>query len=208
MKTANPSKSDKIKEEFLELIRSTGRENIEEAIEYIDSIGFFSAPASASHHLAVEGGLAEHSVNTCRAALKVWEVMKELDPNSVFEVKRESIIIAALLHDVCKSDSYEKTLRRRKNELGQDEMMPGYKAVTPRLAIGHGERSLVMLLYNTGLDLSDEEMMAIRWHMGPWCLNFNSGEEGRMYDAAFDNPLVTIIHAGDLLASRILENRE
>lgn len=95
-----------IKEEVVELLRSTGRDNIDEVIDYIDSIGFFTAPASASHHLAVEGGLAEHSLNTCKAALKVWEGMKEIDPNSVFEVKRDSIIIAALLHDVCKSDSY------------------------------------------------------------------------------------------------------
>lgn len=208
MKPANSPKQDAIKEEFLQLLRSTGRENIEEVIDYIDGIGFFSAPASASHHLAVEGGLVEHSLNTCKAALKVWEGMKEIDPNSVFDVKRDSIIIAALLHDVCKSDAYEKAMRRRKNELGQDELVPGYKPVTPKLAIGHGERSLVMLLYNTGLDLSDEEMMAIRWHMGPWGLNFNSAEENRMYDASFDNPLVTIVHAGDLLASRILENRE
>ena len=195
------------KEEFLTLLRSTNREAIEEVIEYISSIGFFKAPASAAHHLATEGGLAEHSVNTCLAALKVWESMKELDPSVEYTVKRENVIIASLLHDVCKSDSYEKTMRKRKNEIGQDEMMPGFKAVTPSLPLGHGERSLVMLLYNTPIDLTDEEMLAIRWHMGPWGLNFNSGEEGRMYDAAFDNPLVTIVHAGDLLASRIIESR-
>lgn len=195
------------KEEFLTLLRSTEREAIDEVIEYLESIGFFKAPASAAHHLATQGGLVEHSVNTCRAALKVWESMIELDPGVEYQVKRENVIIASLLHDVCKSDSYEKTMRRRKNELGQDEMVPGFKAVTPRLPLGHGERSLVMLLYNTPIDLTDEEMLAIRWHMGPWGLNFNSGEEGRMYDAAFDNPLVTIVHAGDLLASRIIESR-
>lgn len=59
------------KEEFLTLLRSTNREAIEDVIEYISGIGFFKAPASAAHHLAVEGGLVEHSVNTCNAALKV-----------------------------------------------------------------------------------------------------------------------------------------
>ena len=29
----------------------------------IRALGFFDAPASKSHHLAVKGGLAQHSVN-------------------------------------------------------------------------------------------------------------------------------------------------
>lgn len=193
------------KKEFLEMLRSTGRDGVEEVIQYLEEIGFFKAPASAAHHLAEEGGLVEHSVNTCKSALAVYEGMKTLDSSLERVVKPENIIIAALLHDVCKSDSYEKSMRKRKNDLGQDEYVPGFRAVTPRLPIGHGERSLVMLLYNTPIDLTDEEMMAIRWHMGPWGLNFNSGEEGRLYDAAYDSPLVTIVHAGDLLASRIIE---
>lgn len=196
------------KDEFLEMLRSTGRDGVEEVIQYLEEIGFFKAPASAAHHLATEGGLVEHSVNTCRSALAVYEGMKALDTSLERVVTPANIIIAALLHDVCKSDSYEKSMRKRKNDLGIDEYVPGFRAVTPKLPIGHGERSLVMLLYNTPIDLTDEEMMAIRWHMGPWGLNFNSGEEGRLYDAAYDSPLVTIVHAGDLLASRIIERTE
>ncbi|MCD8386695.1 MAG: HD family phosphohydrolase [Bacteroidales bacterium] len=196
------------KEEFCELLRSTGRDGIDEVIEYLESVGFFKAPASASHHLAVEGGLVEHSVNTCRAALAIWESMSQFDTSLQFVVKRDNVIIAALLHDVCKSDSYEKSMRRRKNDLGQDEMVPGFKVVNSALPIGHGEKSLVMLLYNTSLDLTNPEMLAIRWHMGPWGLNFNSGEETRLYDAANDNPLVPIIYAADLLASRIIERTQ
>lgn len=196
------------KDEFLQMLRSTGRDGVEEVIQYLEEIGFFKAPASAAHHLATEGGLVEHSVNTCKSALAVYEGMKQLDSSLERVVSPNNIIIAALLHDVCKSDSYEKSMRKRKNDLGVDEYVPGFRTVTPKLPIGHGERSLVMLLYNTPIDLTDEEMMAIRWHMGPWGLNFNSGEECRLYDAAYDNPLVTIVHAGDLLASRIIERTE
>lgn len=188
-------------------MRSTGREGVEDVIEYLGKAGFFKAPASAVHHLACEGGLVEHSVNTCKTALAIWEAMKTVNPDLAYEVKRENVIIASLLHDVCKTDSYEKSPRRRKNELGQDETYMGFKAVDSPLPIGHGEKSLIMLLYNTPLELTDEEMLAIRWHMGPWGLNFNSGEEMRLYDGANDRALVPIVYSADLLASRIIERK-
>jgi len=194
------------KEEIARLLASTERDGVDETIEYLEEVGFFHAPASAAHHLAVEGGLAQHSLNTCRAALAIWEGMKALDPGLEYAVKRDNIIIASLLHDVCKSNSYQRSPRKRKNDLGQDETYMGFKAVDSPLPIGHGEKSLIMLLYNTSLCLTDEEMLAIRWHMGPWGLNFNSGEECRLYDGANDRPLVPIIYAADLLASRIIES--
>ena len=92
------------KEEFLELLRSTKRDGVEDVISDLENLGFFEAPASAGHHLNVEGGLVKHSINTCRAALAIWEAMKPLEPALETEVKRDSIIIASLLHDVCKSD--------------------------------------------------------------------------------------------------------
>lgn len=201
------AKDRNYKEEFVTLLRSTGRDGVDDVIDYLEEVGFFKAPASAAHHLAVEGGLVQHSVNTCDAALAVWEAMKPLDGSLEYAVKRENVIIASLLHDVCKSNSYEKSRRKRKDSLGNDEFYDGFKAVDSPLPIGHGEKSLIMLLYNTQIEITDEEMLAIRWHMGPWGLNFNSGEEMRLYDAAFSRPLVTIVHAADLLASRIVEER-
>ena len=50
------------KEEILELLRSTGREGIEDVIGDLEEWGFFTAPASAGHHLNIEGGLARHTL--------------------------------------------------------------------------------------------------------------------------------------------------
>ncbi|UKI24149.1 MAG: hypothetical protein L6U61_06975 [Bacteroidales bacterium] len=102
------------KEEFLELLRSTGREGVEGVIEDLEEQGFFTAPASAGHHLNTEGGLVEHSLNTAKAALAVWEGMKQLDASLETEVTRDSVIIASLLHDVCKSDIYFRSIKKRK----------------------------------------------------------------------------------------------
>ena len=52
------------KDEFIELLRSTNREGVEDLLEGLEKIGFFTAPASATHHLNIEGGLVQHSLNT------------------------------------------------------------------------------------------------------------------------------------------------
>lgn len=193
------------KEEFLELLRSTKRDGIEDVITDLEELGFFTAPASAGHHLNVEGGLVLHSINTCKAALATWEGMKPLEPSLATEVKRDSIIIASLLHDVCKSDIYKRSVKKRKNALGQWEDCEGYKVSYKDFPMGHGEKSVILLLCS-GLDLSDDEMLAIRWHMGAWGINMNSYEDERCYDTARAlYPLVSIIQTADGLAAAILE---
>ena len=59
-----------MKEEFLELLRSTNRECIEQLIEFIKSTDFFEAPASTRFHGNFEGGLLQHS-------LSVYNILKE-----------------------------------------------------------------------------------------------------------------------------------
>ncbi|MBR1595845.1 MAG: HD family phosphohydrolase [Phocaeicola sp.] len=198
----------KNKETFIELLRSTNREGVEGMIEDLEKIGFFSAPASAGHHLNVEGGLVQHSLNTCRAALMVWEGMKKLEPSLEGEVKRDSVIIASLLHDICKSDIYVRTVKKRKNSIGVWEDVEGYKVTYKSFPMGHGEKSLVLALYS-GMELTDAEMLAIRWHMGAWGVNMSSFEDQRNYDASrILYPLVTIIQTADGLAAAILERTQ
>ena len=84
------------KNEFIELLRSCKRDGIDDVINDLEEWGFFEAPASAGHHLNVKGGLVMHSLNTCKAALKVWEGMKELEPTLEKETPRESDILASM----------------------------------------------------------------------------------------------------------------
>lgn len=193
------------KEEFVELLRSTNREGVDDVIEELERLGFFTAPASAGHHLNTEGGLLLHSLNTCHAALAIWEGMKGLEPSLETEVKRESIIISTLLHDVCKSDIYKRSVKKRKNALGQWEDTEGYKVTYKSFPMGHGEKSLVVVLLS-GLELYDNEMLAIRWHMGAWGVNQNSFEDVRNFDTAQKlYPLVAIVHAADCMAANVME---
>ena len=118
---------------------------------------------------------------------------------------RDSVIIAALLHDICKSDIYVRSVKKRKNRLGQWEDSEGYKVSYKNFPMGHGEKSVVLALCS-GIELSDAEMLAIRWHMGAWGINLNSFEDVRNYDTAHKlYPLVAIIHTADTLAAAIME---
>ena len=195
----------KNQQEFENLLRSTGREGMDFVIEDLEKDGFFEAPASSGHHLNIQGGLCQHSLNVCKAGLMIWEGLKTLDPSGVNNVKRESVIIATLLHDVCKTDIYKRTVKKRKNKLGQWEDSEGYMVSYKDFPMGHGEKSVIMLLCS-GLELHDDEMLAIRWHMGAWGINMNSYEDQRNYDTARQKyPLCSIIQSADSLAAAIME---
>ena len=73
----------------LELLRSTGREGMEDMIIELEKMGYFTAPASSYYHLNVEGGLVQHSLNVYDAAMVVWEGMKQFRPKLGSEVTRK-----------------------------------------------------------------------------------------------------------------------
>ena len=197
---------EKNKQEFEDLLRSTKREGIDYVIGDLEHDGFFEAPASAGHHLNVAGGLCQNSLNVCHAALMIYEGMGKLDPASAGKVKRESVIIASLLHDVCKTDIYHRTVKKRKNKVtGMWEDSEGYGISYKKFPMGHGEKSVIQLLLS-GLALQDDEMLAIRWHMGAFGLNLNSYEDERCYDTArMEYPLCSIVQCADSLAAAIME---
>ena len=131
--------------------------------------------------------------------------MIELDNTLEAKLPKESIIIAALLHDVCKSDIYKKTIKRQKNANGQWVDMEGYDVDYSNLPLGHGEKSVIIAL-QAGLSLTKEEILAIRWHMHAWELPFHSYEAKSCLNVAKENtPLVTLIQTADGLSSSLLE---
>ena len=105
------------KAEFIRLLKSTQREGVDYVIEHLEEAGFFQAPASSTQHLNTEGGLVQHSLNTCKAALMLREQMIKMDNSLQKDLKEDSCIIASLLHDVCKTNIYKRTIKKRKNAI-------------------------------------------------------------------------------------------
>lgn len=177
------------KKKFFELLRRSNRPSIEEVLTELENIGFFEAPASRKDHLAYQGGLFQHSLNVYTMSMTLYNQLKALKPD--LEIQEESIIIASLLHDVCKADRYTMTDN-------------GTYVKNYNLPIGHGEKSVIMLL-KWGLELTNEEMLAIRWHMGGWHVPNNEEQQTDYVHAVESCPLVTLIHTADTLASKIVE---
>lgn len=198
---------EEIKNEIIRLLKSTHREGIDNVIKTIETLGFFEAPASTKFHLSYAGGLAEHSLNVCRIAQMLREQMIAMKPDLKEHIQEDSIIISALLHDVCKADIYKKAIKKRQNAAGRWEEYQGYDVDYQNFPLGHGEKSVIVLL-KMGLDMTDEEIMAIRWHMSAWELPFQSPEAKGNYNAAkVKSPLCALLQSADNLSANLLEDK-
>ena len=195
-----------MKREFIELLLSTGREGMSNVIVELGKLGFFEAPASAHFHLDRPGGLLEHSLNVYKVAKELRAAVIRMRPELDSALTMDSLIIAALLHDVCKTDVYRPTVTYRRNDEGKWDKLPCYDVDYSGLPLGHGEKSVIMLQM-WGLKLTLDEILAIRWHMGAWDLAFQSAEQkANLNVVKAQAPLCTIIRTADELASTLLED--
>lgn len=177
-----------MKDEIIELLKSTNREGMDKLIEFLEKSDFFKAPASTKFHGDHEGGLAEHS-------FKVYEILKEKVVFAKINIPEETIIISALLHDICKTNFYKIDYRNAKNSLGVWEKVP-YYTIEDTIPYGHGEKSVMML--TEYIKLTNEEKYAIRWHMG-----FSEPKElyGTLGQAFTKYPFALLLHEADLEAT-------
>ena len=195
------------KKEFIELLKTTNRQGIDDLVEELEDLGFFKAPASTKFHLNEDGGLVQHSLNVCKAALSMRKSMIELDDSQLEALPKDSVIIASLLHDTCKADIYKPTMKKEKNRFGMWCDVPGYDVDYSNFPLGHGEKSVIVLL-RSGFELTDDEIMAIRWHMNAWDLPFQSYDIKSNFNKAKEIcPLLSLVQAADCLASNLLERK-
>lgn len=191
------------KERFIELLRSTKREGIEKLIDFLEKTDFFTAPASTRFHMSCEGGLLQHSLNVydCLAGLgtTTGDVQEfQAAGMRLDSIPQESIIIVALLHDLCKVNFYATEMRWRKDANQKWEQYPVY-TVNDRNPYGHGEKSVMMA--SEFIHLTMEERYAIRWHMGMSEANIIQ----TYCQAAEKYPLVLFTHMADQMATSYLE---
>ena len=195
------------KKEFIELLKTTNRQGIDDLVEELEDLGFFKAPANTKFHLNEDGGLVQHSLNVCKAALSMRKSMIELDDSLLEALPKDSVIIASLLHDTCKADIYKPTMKKEKNRFGMWCDVPGYDVDYSNFPLGHGEKSVIVLL-RSGFELTDDEIMAIRWHMNAWDLPFQSYDIKSNFNKAKEIcPLLSLVQAADCLASNLLERK-
>lgn len=161
-----------------------------ELITYLKDNGFFTAPASVSHHGNYEGGLFDH-------CFTVAEVLKQLTKaNRLQWMNLRSPYVVGMFHDLCKIDNYIKVI-----DPNSMRNAPKYYFdynPSPFLS-GHGDKSVIYLAQH--MKLTPEEIVCIRWHMGA----FDEKSNWNYYTKAVHQyPNVLWTHHADMIASQIM----
>ena len=202
---------------FEQLLSSVQRDGIDKLMRYIKkSTDFYKSPASTRFHLACEGGLLQHSLNVynCLTAKRESPIWKDV----LKDIPAESFILIALLHDLCKANTYVEGTKNQKTydpekvasaenwQVKHDaqgdfiwETVKTYQ-VDDQLPLGHGEKSVMLI--QCYIRLSMQEVMAIRWHMGFSETKENHGTLGQAMDKY---PVILALYEADMEASKILE---
>lgn len=132
------------KKKFIELLNFTNRPNINTMITFLDRKRFFIMPASTRYHASFKGGLVYHS-------LSVLKVLRKLVALEEINMKEDTMIITALLHDICKAGAYLPNNNAWKWNITQPK--------------GHAKLSLKWI-DDCGISLDNNEREMIKFHMG------------------------------------------
>ena len=158
--------------------------------------GFFTAPASTKYHGAYEGGLFDHSY-------EVTQVLLDMTQRLNLQWKRpESPYIIGMFHDLCKIDNYITVT----DEPG--EIMMGTGDVKGReihfeynpncILTGHADKSIMLL--SQFVNLTEEELLCIRFHMGA----YEGQDQWDNYDKAIKKyETVLFTHTADMYTSKV-----
>ncbi len=170
------------------------RPGADDLLQWMDTNGFFEAPASKRHHGAEPGGLAKHSVNVFKRLIMLNAEESERQQSLNYDL--ETVAVCGLLHDLCKIDAYRLT----EGQQGKPEYQ-----LTKNFPAGHGEKSVILILQF--MHLTQEEILAIRWHMGQY--DFYARGGGFDLDNAFrQSKLAVMLHLADMMATHFDEREE
>lgn len=144
--------------------------------------GYFIYPASLKYHGNYPGGLFDHST-------KVAEVLHQLTVDNGLKWEYvDSPLIIGLFHDICKLDDYVLDPNDPTKFIWNENS----------LKISHGSKSIAML--KTFIDLTEEEMDCIKYHMGA----YTEKDKWKYYnDAIKRHPNVLWTHNADVISSII-----
>lgn len=186
-----------LKEKFENLVRENiKRDGVGDLLAYLESTDFYTAPASTMFHCSYESGLVEHSINVFERLIRSEEAKKLYDI--------ETLAVVSLFHDICKCNTYEVSERNVKDENGRWIKVPYYKS-NEIFPYGHGEKSVYLIMKY--MKLTDEEALAINWHMS----SFDARVKGGSYalSGALTQSVLTLeLHVADMRATYIDENKE
>ena len=147
---------------------------------------FYDQPASTKFHGNELGGLAKHCI-------AVFTHLNMFVTQFKLTMEKDSIAIVALLHDLCKWNTYRPvvTLKGILSE-GKTPFV-----VEDIIALGHGEESIIRIMEY--IPLTPEEKIMIRWHMGNY--DFDYTWKNYQYKVKERCPATIYLQLADQLAA-------
>ncbi len=189
---------DELKQRFVEICASINRPGMDDLMAWLERSDFYTAPASSRFHGDYKGGLLEHSLNVYDKLTGYVSRYPEL------EISPETVAVVALFHDLTKVNYYSVSTKNVKDdETGVWHKKPFYKT-DDKLPLGHGEKSVIIL--QSFIKLTRDEIFAIRWHMGGFDNAVKGGDYG-MGQAFELCPLAAMTHLADMEATYLVESR-
>lgn len=168
------------------LLLSTKREGIENLVEYIEKTDFKLSPASTQYHHSFIGGLVAHTIEVYKNAVELNKAMK-------FKIKDEQLILASVLHDLCKANSYD-TYKRNVKENGTWKEVDAF-TFNDKWPIGHASKSVIIAQMFIKLD--DLEVSLMIGHMGNW-----AGDTDTYSNLSEKYPEIILLHTADMLSAK------
>jgi hypothetical protein len=162
---------------------------------------YFVEPASSKYHGSYEGALFDHSM----------DVIDNLEDFTVKHgliwMRPESPKVVGALHDLCKMELHKPVYKK----LNTENVIDLFTEEKPYIPVidhyeyndvdmpDHGARSLAICTM-LGIQLTEEEMLCIRWHMGA----FEPKENWNYYTRAIHKyPNVLWTHMADMVSAHI-----
>jgi hypothetical protein len=161
-----------------------------ESLDWLIKNDLFIKPAAIKYHGNRSGGLFAHSLAVTNCLLTMTKNL-----SLEWQLPRSPYIVG-MFHDLCKTDDYKEDTEAEINK--KDPLEKTWVYNKDKILSGHGDKSVMLLsqFYN----LTEEELMCIRFHMGAY-----ETEGWDAYDKAIRKyPNVLWTHTADMQASKIL----
>lgn len=205
-------------------------------LKYLESTDFYTAPSSTKYHSAFIGGLAFHTklVMECALALNKKHDLPTANRSVVIAAFCHDLCKVGMYHEVSEAPSpaqinYLKDLMSKKGVgkppgkldkgyvsilidfllnqhkpgMAYPEYVPTWK-IFDSCPLGHGEKSLHIA--SKFIEMTVDEALAIRWHMGAFDVNFNSPYQSIAFrEAQSRSKLLHIISLADIEATFLIE---
>jgi len=177
------------RETIVNLLESIERKGMDGLVIRLVTTGFFDSPASTKFHGCYEGGLAQHSLNVYSMLVNINEELK-------LKISKETLIIACLLHDICKVGAYipkgDKYIWNRAHPRGHATLSLG--RISEHITLTELEET--MIRYHMGIYGLVEAQDKGKEHKGEYTLRKNG-----LYKAWFHHPIVKVMYFCDELDS-------